>query len=112
MGGRHPVNKIPFEHRRVASDDPASLFGGEVFRVWKRTEEILDRAVYVALEWSCARLFGSRRTERLPGFRGHGSLLGKWSLPTTCRTNQRGGCTSRANPRITAKSTFTRSGRG
>src|SRR5438552_3605019 len=78
IGGAHPVNKIPFQHRGVASDDPTLFVGGKLLSVWARPYEVIDCSVYVFLERRRVRPLGSHKTER---FWGHRSLLGRWCTP-------------------------------
>ena len=71
IGGGHPVDEIPFEHRSIASDDPAPFVGGELVGLGERREEILDRAVDVFVEWRGARSFRGHKSGLLM-FWGHG----------------------------------------
>src|SRR5207244_3125324 len=81
IGGGHPVNKIPFQHRGVASDDPALFVGGKLFSVWARRYEVMDGSVYVFLERRRVRPLGSHKTER---FWGHRSLA-PWEVVSPAR---------------------------
>ena len=45
IGAGHPVDKIPFEHRGVTSDDPAPLLGRKMCSRWEGGEKVICDAV-------------------------------------------------------------------
>src|SRR5437899_11324539 len=51
IGGGHPINKVPFEHGGVASDDSAAFGRCEVVRVGERRAEGVDYRVELVLDW-------------------------------------------------------------
>ena len=58
IGGGHPVDKIPFEHRGVARDDPAAFLGRELGRVRAGRDQSLDRPFDALLDRRCVRWLG------------------------------------------------------